>query len=695
MSKPFRNKEISWLSFNARVLQEASDRTVPLIERMRFLGIFSSNQDEFYRVRVATLHRLARLGKKGRKLLGHDPRAVLKELKEIILEQQGVFQSVYRELLEELGNHGLHLIDESRLTPEQGEFVKSYFRSEVRSKLTPLMVREKTKFPELRDKSIYLATRLRTRGGRNDRFALIEVPTDVVPRFLLLPQTGRDQHIILLEDVIRYNLKDIFSLFEFESIESHLVKLTRDAELDIDDDVTESYVRKVVKSIKQREEGNPVRLVYDREISDEFRKLLARKFALKTEDSLVPSGRTHNNKDFIDFPRVARVGRQALLYPTRDPVFVPAFDANGSIFAALREREVLLHTPYQPFEYVIDLLREAAIDPKVTSIKVTLYRVARHSGVATALLNAARNGKQVTAIIELQARFDEEANVALANQLQKEGAHVIFGVPGLKVHAKIGLITRREKGKLVRYAFLGTGNLNEDTAKIYSDQCLFTTDRRLTREVGAVFDFLHDNYRVSSYKHLIVAPFGFREAMTRLIRSEIKNAQRGREAYIHLKLNNIADPEIVGLLYQAADAGVKLRLNVRGMYSILPSAVAKPENIEAIGIIDRYLEHSRIFIFANGGKKKVFLSSGDWMTRNFDRRVEVTFPIYDPAVQRELEEFLDIQWRDNVKARILDERLSNQYRVRRGDLIRSQTAFYDLLRARSRGEDELKPKALA
>jgi polyphosphate kinase len=361
----------------------------------------------------------------------------------------------------------------------------------------------------------------------------------------------------------------------------------------------------------------------------------------------------------------------------------------------MRQKEFLLHFPYQPFDYVIDLLREAAIDPKVTAIKVTLYRVARLSGVANALLNAARNGKQVTAIIELQARFDEEANVALANQLQKEGAQVIFGVPGLKVHAKVGLIVRKEKGKLQRYAFLGTGNLNEDTAKVYSDHCLFTTDRRLTREVEAVFEFLQDNYRVSDFRHLMVSPFGFRESLTKLVKNEIRNANKGKEAYVHLKLNNIADPDMIGLLYQAADAGVKLKLNVRGMYSILPSAVQHPENIEAMGIVDRFLEHSRILVFANGGSEKLFLSSADWMTRNLDRRVEVTFPIYDPDLRKDLKEFLDVEWSDNVKARILDETLSNQYRPRKGEAVRSQSVLYERIKKRTLGEEAKEPRPQA
>ncbi|HXV59051.1 MAG TPA: polyphosphate kinase 1, partial [Vicinamibacteria bacterium] len=603
-----------------------------------------------------------------------------------------VFEATYDRILHELAEQGIQVVDETELSPEQGHFVRGYFRREVRPMLTPLMIGSRQKFPDLHDKSIYLATRLRTPAGKNDRFSLIEVPTDVVPRFLILPRVGRSHHVILLENVIRYNLADIFSLFEFDSIESHIIKLTRDAELDLDDDVTESYIHKVVKGIKQREEGNPVRIVYDRAISAEFLYLIVRKLGLKDEDSFVPGGRTHNYKDFIGFPHV---GKSSLLYSRLDPVPLPRLEASRSVLQSIREKEFLLHFPYQPFDYVIDLLREAAIDPKVTAIKVTLYRIARHSGVANALVNAARNGKDVTAIIELQARFDEQANVDLANLLQEEGAHVIFGVPGLKVHAKLGLILRKERGKTARYAFLGTGNFNEDTAKVYSDHCLFTNDRRLTKEVEAVFAFLQDNYRVPQFKHLLVAPFGFREQISRLIRAEIRNAKKGKEAYIDLKLNNLADPDIVGLLYQAADAGVRLRLNVRGMYSLLPDQVQRRENIESIGLIDRYLEHSRVFVFANGGNEKIFLSSGDLMIRNLERRVEVTFPVYDPALREEIKEFMEIQFRDNVKARILDQELSNKYRPRQGEAIRCQTAFYELLRSRvSREEETPEPRAM-
>ena len=344
MTYPFKNKEVSWLSFNERVLQEASDRSVPLIERLRFLGIYSSNQDEFFRVRVATLHRLARLGKKGKKLLGHDPRGVISEIKDIILRQQEVFQGVYEHLLEELATEGIHVIDETELTAEQGKFVQSYFRSHVRQKLTPLMVSEKMRFPELKDKSIYLATRLRTRGSKPDRYALIEVPSPELSRFLILPQVDGHHYVILLEDVIRCNLKQIFSLFKFEAIDSHLIKLTRDAELDIDDDITESYFRKVVKSVKHRKEGNPVRFVYDREISTELLSLIKRKLRIRGEDSTVPGGRTHNFKDFIDFPQI---GNDALLYPKLEPVPVVPLETNRSILASMRERDLLLNFPYE------------------------------------------------------------------------------------------------------------------------------------------------------------------------------------------------------------------------------------------------------------------------------------------------------------------------------------------------------------
>lgn len=686
-SYPYRNKEIAWLAFNARVLQEASDRSVPLIERMRFLGIFSSNQDEFYRVRVATLHRLAQLGKKGKKLLGHDPKQVSAKILEVILHQQEIFQGVYRHLLDELSKAGIHLVDETKLSLEQGEFVRSYFRSKVRPILTPLMLGAKTRFPDLQDKSIYLATRLCTGPGKADRFALIEVPTNVLPRFLILPETSRERFVILLEDVIRFNLADIFSLFEFERIESHIIKLTRDAELDIDDDVTESYVRKVVKGLKNREGGNPVRLVYDREIPEPFLKLIVRGLGLRKDDSFVPGGRTHNHKDFIDFPRI---GSSSLLYPKLSPIPVPQLERGRGILGAMKEGDVLLQFPYQPFEYVIDLLREAAIDPKVLAIKVTLYRVARHSGVTTALINAARNGKSVTAIIELQARFDEHANVALANQLQEEGAQVVFGVPGLKVHAKIGVIHRKEKGKIARYAFLGTGNLNEDTAKIYADHCLFTTERKLTKEIDSVFDFLQDNYRVGRFRNLFVAPFTFRKGLAKLVRAEIRNARKGKPAYILLKLNHLTDPELIGLLHQAVEAGVDVSLNVRGMFSLIPDAVpvGKREHFEAIAILDRFLEHSRIFIFANGGNEKYFLSSGDWMPRNLDRRVEVAFPVYDPKLQRQIREYWDIQWQDNVKARLLDAELSNRYRPRRGKAVRSQVAIHEALKAKALGRVE-------
>ena len=676
MVSHIRNKELSWLAFNERVLQEASDRSVPLIERLRFLGIYSSNQDEFFRVRVAALHRLVRLGKKGKKLLGSDPKIVIAEVKSTILQQQEVFQKVYEQLLHELSLQGIHLVTELQLSSEQRVFVQDYFRNNVRSQLTPLMLSAKKLFPSLRDKSIYLATKLCSKGRKVDKLSLIEVPTDSVSRFLVLPPVKREQYVVLLEDVVRCNVPEIFSLFKYDFVESHLIKVTRDAELDLDDDVTESYLHKVVKGVKHRKGGSPVRLVYDQNISVDFLEFLKRKLKIRDDDSIVPGGRTHNFKDFIDFPQI---GRPTVLASRKKQLSVPAIKDSRGMLRLIRNRDLLLHFPYQSFEEVIALLQEAAIDPKVITIKITLYRVARHSGVVNALVNAARNGKRVTVVVELQARFNEEANVALANKLQDEGVVVIFGVPGLKVHAKIGLIVRKESGRAVRYAFLGTGNFNEDTSIVYSDHCLFTSDRRLTREVAAVFDFFQNNYRVPAFNHLMVAPFGLRRSLIELIEYEIRQAEIGKRAEIDLKLNNLTDPVMIELLYRAADAGVRIRLNIRGMYCVVPHTLEHQNQIQAIAIVDSFLEHSRIYRFHHKGKEKVLLSSGDWMTRNLDRRVEVAFPIYEQKMMCEVMDFFEIQWKDNVKARVLDAELQNHYRKRTGKAVRSQNDLYDYL----------------
>jgi polyphosphate kinase len=482
----------------------------------------------------------------------------------------------------------------------------------------------------------------------------------------------------LLDDVIRHGLVDIFSILNFDRIEAFTIKLTRDAELEIDEDLSQSLIKKVYKSLKQRKEGSPVRLIYDSQIPRAFLDLLTRRLGLTDSDTIIPGGRYHNFKDFMNFPIR---GMSQMKYTPIAFLGHKDLDSQKSLLEAVKRKDILLHFPYQSFDYVIDLLREASIDPKVTSIKITLYRVARNSSVVNALINAVRNGKAVTVVLELQARFDEEANINWANRLQEEGARVIYGVPGLKVHSKLCLITIKEKGKPFHYALIGTGNFNEDTARIYGDHSLLTVDKRLTKEVANIFEFFESNYKLNPFKHLIVSPFQMRKKLSRLIQHEIKNAEIGREAYIILKLNNLVDPPLIKKLYEASEAGVKIRLIVRSMFSLVPGVPQLSSNIEAISIVDKFLEHSRVFVFCNGGNARYFISSADIMQRNIDHRLEVTCPIYDKSIQDELKNYLEIQWRDNVKARILNDGLTNSIKVEdSGKKIRSQLEIYDYLR---------------
>ncbi len=648
-NKPkFINKELSWLSFNARVLHEASDPSVPLMERLKFLAIYSSNLDEFFRVRVATLSRLAQLGKKTKKILEHNPKKVIKEIQTNVLLLHKKFDQIYKVILKDLAKENIFIIDENQLDEKQGQYVKSYFQRDVLPKLIPIMIDQIETFPDLKDRALYLMIFLsRDKNPQKPRTALIEVPTDVLSRFLVLPRKNGKKYVILLDDVIRYCLDDIFSIFRSDKYEAYALKMTRDAELDIDDDLSQSYINKITKSLKLRKEGNPASFTYDAQMPEAFRDLLKIKLQLTKDDTVIPGSRYHNFKDFMDFPNI---GNKSLKY--KPIVILPHrnIDKDKSLLEIMRKKDLLLHYPYQSFKYVIDLLREASIDPKVMSIKATLYRVAKNSSVIHALINAVKNGKSVTVVMELQARFDEEANVFWANRLEEEGARVIFGVPGLKVHSKLCLITRKEKTKTAQYAILGTGNFNEDTATLYSDHNLFTADKRLTNEVKRIFDFYENNYKSTTYKHLIVSPFNLRRKIMRFIQNEIKNSQDGKEAYIIFKLNNLVDSAIIEKLYLASKAGVNIKLNIRGMFSLIPGIPGLSDNIQAINIVDKYLEHTRIMVFCNGGDEKYFISSADLMPRNIDRRVEITCPIYDKDIQRELRTFLEIQWSDNIKA---------------------------------------------
>jgi polyphosphate kinase len=679
MGLKIKNKEISWLSFNERVLQEADNPDVPLIDRLKFLGICSSNLDEFYRVRVATLNRLTILGKKAKKYIGADPVKILKEITPIALSQHEKFDKIFKKLIRALAKENIYIITEKDLTPEQGEYVLNYFHTEVRPKLIPIMLAQVNDTLQLRDRTIYLSVCLYNNDDPNkNQYALIEIPSDVLPRFLVLPAYEGKKYVILLDDVMRYGLDDIFSIFDFDRHEAFTIKITRDAELDIDDDISESYMEKMNKSVKQREAGNPIRFIYDSRIPEKFLSLLKEKINVTKEDTLIAGSKYHNNRDFMNFPAI---GSRQLNYMPIKSLYHKDIPPRESMLKCMKQKDTLLHYPYHTFDYVIDLLREASIDPKVQSIKMTIYRVAKNSSVLHALINAVKNGKSVVAVLELQARFDEESNIYWANRLKQEGVKVIFGVPGLKVHSKLCLVTRIENGKTAHYAILGTGNFNEDTAKLYTDHALFTADRRLTKEVNKIFNFFVKTYRSDTFKHLVVSPNFMRKRITRLINTEIKNAKAGKPASIFLKLNGLTDPQLIQKLYEASEAGVKIKLIVRGMFSLIPGVEGMSSNIEAISIVDKFLEHSRIYIFHNNGDELYFISSADWMPRNIDRRIEVTCPIYDKSIQKELHTYMDIQWNDNVRARILNDKLDNRFRRDRSrKKNRTQWQTYDYLK---------------
>jgi polyphosphate kinase len=677
MSKTYIPKEISWLAFNERVLQEAENKDVPLIERFKFLGIYSNNLDEYFRVRVATLKRLSQFGTKSKTILGYNPKATLKKIQEIVLSQNSKFEKIYSGLIEELDKHKIHIINEKQLNQEQTEFVRKYFHKEVRTRLMPFLIEKDSELPNLVDDAIYLAIYLVKKETQKKRFALLEIPTHVLPRFIVLPEKDDDKYLMFVDDIIRYGLKDIFFIFDFDEFSAYTIKLTKDAELEIADDISESYIDKLSHSLQQRKWGTPVRFIYDREMPEDLLEILTKKLHFGPDDVTIPADRYHNFKDFMKFPKL---GRKKFYYEPVVPIPHRDIQPGKSILSAIKKKDIMLFFPYHPFDHFIDLLREASIDPYVTSIQITLYRLARNSSVINALLNAVRNGKNVTTVVELQARFDEEANILWGNKLMEEGVKVIYGVPGLKVHSKLCLITRVKNEVTQRYAAIGTGNFNEDTAKVYTDHLLLTTNKKITNEVFKAFNFFNVNYKKDNYYHLVLSPFFLRNKITLLIENEIKNAKAGKKAFIYIKMNNLTDSEIINHLYEAGKSGVTIRLIIRGMISLVPGLQDRSENIKAIGIVDRFLEHTRFMIFCNGGNEECFISSADLMTRNIEHRIEVTCPIFDKSIKNEMKEIFEIQWSDNVKARKLDSTLSNEF-VKPGKTpIQSQIEVYNYIK---------------
>lgn len=665
----FLNREISWLAFNNRVFQEAADESVPLIDRLRFLGIFSNNLDEFYRVRVAAVQRM--LGVKAvRKDFYDKPKKLLEELQQQVVRQQQDFNKIFTDILRKLRLKKVFLINEQELSASQVNFVKEYFQEHIRPAIVPIMLDQVKEFPSLKDKSIYFAIKLSsTQNPTNKEYALLEIPTESLPRFVRLPAIGQRQYLMLIDDIIRYNLLSIFSAFDYNQAEAYTIKVTRDAELDMDNDVSQSFIDKLYKSVKNRQKGAPVRLAYDQQIQPDILSFLLRKMKLKKTDNLIPGGRYHNFRDFIKFPDL---GRKDLVYPAIQESYHPLLSGGKSFFSALKKQDILLQYPYHSFSHFIDFLREAAIDPQVVSIKISLYRLASNSRVINALINAAKNGKKVVVIIEVQARFDEEANIHWGRMLQEEGVHVVFGISGLKVHCKLCVVERVENRKKMFYVNVSTGNYNEQTAHTYSDQALFTCDPRITKDANEIFDYIQNPIKQPHTEHLVISPFHTRSFFAKQIAHEIRNKKKNKPAGILLKMNSLVDEELIEKLYEASKAGVPVRLIIRGICRLKAGVKGLSENIEVISIIDRFLEHARVFRFENAGKPNFFISSADFMTRNLDVRVEVSSPIYNEALKKQLDLFLETQWRDNVKARIVDETLSNKKRKRIGKIHRSQ-----------------------
>jgi len=673
--KKLLNRELSWLAFNYRVLQEAKDPTVPLLERIKFMAIFSSNLDEYFKVRVATLKRLIKLKKKTLEKLKHDPARELDEVLEEVDRQQHELGEIFRDqIVADLRKEKIFLLTEQELQPEQQEFIQSYFDEHLKNLIRPVMLTDGSGHIFLKDQVVYLGARLlqpRKSNLPQEAFALLEIPVKKHGgRFVKLPDAGDNHFVMFLDDLIRFCLPQLFP--DYSSAQAFAVKISRDAELDLEEEVSGDLMAKIQRSLKKRETGYPARLLYDPATPAALLDIIQEKTGI-TRDELIPGSKYHNFRDFFGFPGF---NLPHLKYEAQPTLPHPQLRFHKSMLEAIYHQDFLLHYPYQRFDYVVRFFHEAAVDPAVTTISATLYRVADKSKVAKALVKAAKNGKLVTVVVELKARFDEESNIYWARKLEKAGATVIHGVPGLKVHTKLGLVTRQEGRKIISYAYLSTGNFNEVTSHIYADHALFTRDTRLTKDVENIFRFFVDGVPNKRFKHLLVAPFTMREKFVELINQEIRNAKKDLPAYMILKMNALQDERMIMKLYEASKAGVKVELIVRGICSLLPGVPGLSDNITVRSVIDRYLEHARVYIFCNNNDEKLYVASADWMTRNLNRRVEAAFPLFDESLRKQVRDIIELQRTDNVKAR----NARNVY-IRRSTepQIRSQYATYNYL----------------
>ena len=672
------NRELSWLDFNARVLQEASDKKVPLIERLRFLGIFSNNLDEFFKVRYATVQKIALSNKTGKKALGISAEELLEQITDKSISIQKDSLDVLNSILSELKKENIFFIDGNDVDNSQIDFLKEYFIQKVSPALVTIIL-SKSKKQDLKDNKAFLISKISFENEENESiYALIEIPEEI-DRFVVLPFNGKTQYIMMLDDLIRFNSHLIFSMFNYSNIESHMVKITRDAELDFGGDVSKSYVNKIIESVKDRIKGDPVRMVYDKNIPKTTLDFLIARLNISSYDSLIPGGRYHRRRDYMNFPSI---NRNDLLYEKFKPLEIKGLSLEKNILESILKKDYLLYTPYISFSYVVKFLREAALDPYVKSIKITLYRLSKDSQVISSLINASKNGKKVIVQIELQARFDEENNINFAELLESAGVELIFGVPGLKVHSKICIIEKIINNKNIKFGFLSTGNFNESTSKVYTDLTLFTSDQKILKEVNKVFSFLKVNYKIKKYNHLIVSPHYTFRSLIKLIDNEIENSHNGIKAEINIKINSITSYKIIDKLYDALISGVKINMIVRGVCCLIPGIKGLSENIRVISVVDKFLEHSRIFSFHNGGDLKVYLSSSDLMTRSLDNRVEVTFPVYDKDIINQVMETFKISWGDNVKSRNVNGENHNSFVPKSSEKsVRSQWDIYDYFKS--------------
>ena len=669
----YKNRELSWLDFNERVLQEAEDSSVPLIERLRFIGIFSNNLDEFYKIRYATVKRIALSNQKEKKLYkGESAKDLLNKITNRAIKLQNKSTVVFSTIIKDLEKKNIKMINENNIPNKSLEYLNEFYQNKVFPQLKIVILNESDDFPQLTDFSSFLIVSIKSKNKRLF-YALIQIPIEI-NRFIVL-ENNHIKNILLIDDLIRYNLNKIFKIFDPVSVTANMIKFSRDAELDFDDDISKSYLEKISQSVKDRLKGEPVRFVFDREINPDTLRFLLTKMNINQEtDSIIPGGRYHNKRDYMNFPSLDR----QLVHKSINPLNIHGFNFKKSFFENLENKDFLQHTPYHSFNHILSFLSEASIDPDVKRISITIYRLSKLSSVANTLINAAKSGKEVTVQIELQARFDETANIDYAKLMQDEGVKLIFGIPNLKVHAKICVVEKEFDNKIKKYGFVSTGNFNESTAKIYTDFTLFTSNLEILNDIIKVFDFFKFNYKKFKYNHLILSPYKTQTHFTDLINNEIKNAKKGKNAFIKIKLNNITSYTMVDELYNASNNGVKIKMIVRGVCCLIPNIKGMSENIDVVSVIDKFLEHTRMFVFCNDGDNKTFISSADWMTRNLENRVEVTCPVIDKNISNKLIQIFDIYWKDNVKSRLVNSKINNEYRNLSKTKLRSQQEIYDL-----------------